>query len=73
MMKIEVTIDRFEGTKAVLLYGEDGTSINWPKELLPEGLQEGDVLTINLKKDGKATQKALKQTENLLRDLLQQA
>jgi len=71
-MKIEVTIDRFEGTKAVLLYGEDGMCINWPRELLPEGLQEGDVLSINLKKDGKATQKALKQTENLLRELLQQ-
>ncbi|MHC1718912.1 MAG: DUF3006 domain-containing protein [Acidaminococcaceae bacterium] len=72
MMKIEVTIDRFEGTKAVLLYGEDGISINWPRELLPEGMQEGDVLTINLKKDSKATQKALKQTESLLRELLQQ-
>jgi hypothetical protein len=72
MMKIEVTIDRFEGTKAVLLYGEDGMCINWPRELLPEGLQEGDVLSINLKKDGKATQKAMKQTENLLRELLQQ-
>ena len=71
-MKIEVTIDRFEGTKAVLLYGEHGLIINWPRELLPEDLQEGDVLTINIKKDGKATQKALKQTENLLRELLQQ-
>ena len=71
-MKIEVTIDRFEGTKAVLLYGENGLSINWPRELLLEDLQEGDVLTINIKKDGKATQKALKQTENLLRELLQQ-
>lgn len=71
-MKIEVTIDRFEGTKAVLLYGENCLSINWPRELLPEDLQEGDVLTINIKKDGKATQKALKQTENLLRELLQQ-
>ena len=39
-MKIEVTIDRFEGTKAVLLYGENGLSINWPRELLPEDLQE---------------------------------
>ena len=71
-MKIEVTIDRFEGTKAVLLYGENSLNINWPRELLPEDLQEGDVLTINIKKDGKATQKALKQTENLLRELLQQ-
>ena len=71
-MKIEVTIDRFEGTKAVLLYGEDGMCINWPRELLPEGLQEGDVLSINLKTDGKATHKAMKQPENLLRELLQQ-
>lgn len=71
-MKIEVTIDRLERTKAVLLYGADGTSINWPRELLPEGLQEGDVLSVNIKKDDKATQKALKKTENLLRELLQQ-
>lgn len=71
-MKIEVIIDRFEGGKAVLLYGEDGKAINWPRELLPEGLQEGDVLSISLQKNNKATEKALKQTENLLRELLQQ-
>ncbi|MGL5206213.1 MAG: DUF3006 domain-containing protein [Acidaminococcaceae bacterium] len=71
-MKIEVIIDRFEGGKAVLLYGEDGKAINWPRELLPAGLQEGDVLSISLQKNNKATEKALKQTENLLRELLQQ-
>lgn len=71
-MKIEVVLDRVEGTKAVLLYGEDGNVINWPKDLLPEELQEGDVLSITIKKDEKATQKALHTTQKLLRELLQQ-
>ena len=70
-MKLQVTVDRFEGSKAILLYGEDGSSIDWPQDLLPAGLQEGDVLVISVKKDEKGTQEALAATEKLLRELLQ--
>ncbi len=71
-MKIEVTVDRFEGAKAVLLYGENSAGINWPQELLPADVQEGDILSITIKKNERATQKSLQKTEKLLRSLLEQ-
>ena len=43
-MPIPLSIDRFEGNKkqiAVLL-AEDGTAINFPKALLPNGAKAGD-------------------------------
>lgn len=72
-MKVELVIDRFEGARAVLLCDAEGSVINWPKEMLPEDAREGDVLAITIKKDRKATEKALAATEKLLRELLQQA
>ena len=72
-MKLQVTVDRFEGSKAILLYGEDGKTIDWPQALLPAGVQEGDVLAISVKKDEKSTREALAATEKLLRELLQES
>ncbi|MDK2992381.1 MAG: hypothetical protein PWP48_1614 [Clostridiales bacterium] len=46
-------IDRFEGQWAVIEYGDD--VFNLPKETLPEGSKEGDVLDINIKVDEDAT------------------
>jgi hypothetical protein len=46
-------IDRFEGQWAVIEYGDD--VFNLPKEALPEGSKEGDVLDIDIKVDEEAT------------------
>lgn len=46
-------IDRFEGQWAVIEYGDD--VFNLPKETLPEGSKEGDVLDIDIKVDEEAT------------------
>lgn len=46
-------IDRFEGQWAVIEYGDD--VFNLPKEALPEGAKEGDVLGIDIKVDEEAT------------------
>lgn len=68
---IEVTVDHLEGEKAVLLYGEECISINWPCAALPSNVMEGDVLSIVIEKDQTKTEEALQETENLLRDLLE--
>ncbi len=46
-MDITVTIDRFEGDKAVLITN-DKQAINWPKDKLPQTAKEGTVLEINI-------------------------
>lgn len=38
-------IDRLEGDKAVIEYGE-GKHFDLPRSALPEGAKEGDVLTV---------------------------
>jgi Protein of unknown function (DUF3006) len=45
IVKIRLSIDRFEGDRkqiAVLL-AEDGTAINFPRAVLPEGTKAGDL------------------------------
>lgn len=44
-------VDRIEGTIAVLV-GDDGSTIEVPKTLLPRGVREGTVLRVGLGSDG---------------------
>ncbi|SDH33804.1 DUF3006 domain-containing protein [Alteribacillus bidgolensis] len=47
------TIDRFEGELAVLLLsGNETVQKDVPKEQLPDGVQEGDVIKIKWMDDG---------------------
>jgi hypothetical protein len=46
-------IDRFEGDWAVL--DHDGTTFNFPRDLLPDGAKEGDVLELGLQVNKDAT------------------
>ena len=66
-MIIKITIDRFEGDKAVLKT-EDNQNIIWPKEKLPKDIKEGSnlvfVISNNHNDDGK------KLAKNLLNELL---
>ena len=57
-MKLQAIIDRFEGSLAVLLIGQDETRLEVPRCLLPKGAKEGDVLEINVKKLKVKTAKA---------------
>jgi hypothetical protein len=70
-MKIRAIIDRFEGSKAVLLAGEQETSVNWPKELLPKA-KAGDVLTIEINVDREATKEAQADVDELFAQIIQQ-
>jgi len=46
-MKIKLTIDRFEGEKAVLKT-DSGHNIAWPKNNLPDNCHEGSILFFNI-------------------------
>lgn len=62
-------IDRFEEDKAVLLAGNEEIKINFPRILLDKNLKEGDYITIDIKYDNEATQKAKEEVANLLKSL----
>ena len=62
-------IDRFEGKKAVLLFGEAETVVNFPKAELPEDVEEGDYLNIDITIDKEATEAARNEAAELLKEL----
>lgn len=66
---IYAVIDRFEEDKAVLLAGDEEIKINFPRLLLDKNLKEGDYVTINIKYDDEATQKAKEEVASLLNSL----
>ena len=64
---MKVTIDRIEGTVAVLIACEDETMrVNVPVSLLPPGCREGDILTIRFERDGAATEAAQERVSGLI-------
>lgn len=69
-MKLTATVDRIEEQYAVLLVGEPPASINWPVALLPEPVQEGDVLTVEWQHDRAETEKVRDEAAALLAELL---
>ena len=70
-MKIRAVIDRFEGSKAVLLAGEQEISVNWPSQLLPAA-KEGDVLAIEITVDVEATKQAQAEVAELFEQIIRQ-
>ena len=66
---ISAVIDRFEEEKVVLLVGEDEQKVVFPKNLLDENLKEGDYLSIDIKYDEVATNKAVAEIKDLLKSL----
>ncbi|MDR3566051.1 MAG: DUF3006 domain-containing protein [Negativicutes bacterium] len=68
-MLVKAVVDRLEGDKAVLLLGEDETAAVWPRQGLPPGVREGDILAVDLCRDEAATRQARAMAEDLLRQL----
>ena len=67
---MKVTIDRIEGTVAVLILCEDeSVRVNVPVSLLPPGCREGDVLTIRIERDRAATEAARERVAGLIEKL----
>jgi hypothetical protein len=63
---MKVVVDRFEEGFAVLLFGEEGIRVDFPKELLPEGIREGSCLKANFELDHEGTRKQEDKIGNLL-------
>lgn len=63
-------IDRFEGSFAVLLVGEDEIPVNWPSQFLPVGVREGDYLDFSCTYNEIATHQAQEEAQKLLSDLV---
>jgi hypothetical protein len=58
---MKATVDRIEGTIAVLIPQNDDTMrFNLPFSLLPPGCREGDILTIGIERDLTGTAEAKK-------------
>jgi Protein of unknown function (DUF3006) len=70
MESIKVTLDRIEGSIAVLLVrDEENIKINFPLSLLPEGSREGDILNISIAKNIKDTEDANERVTSLIEKL----
>jgi hypothetical protein len=68
-MLITLTVDRFEEDKAVLKT-EDGQSIIWPKDQLPDNAHEGMVLNFAIS-DNKVAEKNNRQiAKDILNEIL---
>ncbi len=64
-------LDRFEEDRAILLVGEAEKKVVFPAEELPEGLQDGDYVRIEILYDENRTKTARAEAESLLRELQQ--
>ncbi|MBE6085112.1 MULTISPECIES: DUF3006 domain-containing protein [Selenomonas] len=65
---ISAYIDRYEGELAVLLLGESMKKVNFPREFLPDDVDEGDYITLDIALDEEANKKAEEEALELLRD-----
>jgi hypothetical protein len=68
-MNINITIDRFEGDKAVLKT-EDGQSVVWPKNKLPENAHESMVLNFNILNDSETEKDKKELAKEILNEIL---
>jgi len=70
---MKATIDRIEGTIAVLIVDDDEpVRINVPLPLLPPACEEGDILTIEIQRDPGATEGAKARVSDLIEKLRKQ-
>ena len=70
MESFKVTVDRMEGSIAVLLLrDEEAIIINIPLFLLPLGSREGDILDVTISINIKETEDSRERVSNLLEEL----
>lgn len=65
---ISAYLDRFEEGWAVLLLGDEMKKMNVPRAYLPQGVQEGDYLTIDIRYDKDKTEAAEAEALSLLHE-----
>lgn len=65
---LEGYIDRIEEGLAVILVQDGDYQLDWPIDLLPEGIGEGDYITLSMAKDVAKTEAALAEALALMED-----
>ena len=68
-MKLNLTIDRFEGDTAVLISSEKEI-INWPKNKLPKETKEGSVVSFVLTDNASQYKTDKKLAKSILNEIL---
>jgi len=67
---MKVFLDRIEGNTALLISREDESrQFNIPLSLLPPESREGDLFSIRIERDGKATEAAKERVSGLIEKL----
>ena len=69
MVKLRATIDRFEEQKAVLVFA-DGQQLIVARDILPQGLKEGDAVCLDFIYDRQATEQKKDEAKNILENIL---
>lgn len=68
-MIIKLTVDRFEGNKAVLITG-DGQTINWPKNQLPKNLHEGSGLSFDIAEKAEREKRDKQTAKDIINEII---
>lgn len=68
-MKIKLTVDRYEGEK-VVLKTEDNQTVVWPKNKLPEEINEGAVLIFEINHSSVAEKENKELAKEILNEIL---
>ncbi len=72
---LQLSFDRIETGRAqahaeiAVLVCDDGTPVNVPRRLLPEGARPGDVLVLTLRRDPELTRRIAEKTRKLQDEL----
>lgn len=61
-------VDRIEEGLAIILLGDEEYQIEIPCKLLPDDINEGNYIKLDIQKDKKSTQAALKEAMKLMED-----
>ena len=72
MKKLYASVDRIEEKKIAVLEFDSGDLVEIPVHLLPDNVQETDVLRITIEQDYDEKNKRLKEIEDLQNELLNQ-
>ena len=68
-MIFKLTIDRFEGERAIL-NSDDGDTVIWPKTKLPAEAKEGSVVEFRIKDDKLAEAEKREMAKKILNEIL---
>jgi len=68
-MIAKMTLDRYEGDKAVLKT-ESGETVVWPKMRLPAGVREGSVMNFDIRDDRSAENEKKEMAKKILNEIL---